>query len=78
MMHKDLVEYETNLEIAEAKAAPNPSVGDSYPNRRPVDDTVLVAEMLGDGIKRNPLTGAIDGTELAKRIQHESEKNDDQ
>lgn len=79
MMHKDLVEYETNLEIAEAKEKPNPSVGDSYPNRRPVDDTLLVAEMFGDstGIKPNPLTGAIDGTALAKRIQHESEKNDD-
>ena len=78
MMHKDLVEYETNLEIAEAKQPlkPNPDI----PRRRPVDDdSLLVAEMFGDstGIKPNPLTGAIDGTELAKRIQRESEKNDD-
>lgn len=81
MMHKDLVEYETNLEIAEAKQPVKQPVKSNpdIPRRHPVDDDSLVAEMFGDstGIKPNPLTGAIDGTELAKRIQRESEKNDD-
>lgn len=81
MMHKDLVEYETNLEIAEVKQPVKQPVKSNpdIPRRHPVDDDSLVAEMFGDstGIKPNPLTGAIDGTELAKRIQRESEKNDD-